>query len=231
MSAVIVVIGARGATGKLVCSQAIKTEGVKEVRAVVRRNDGTVPTDPKLKLIEADVLNDAAKMDEVLTGATHIIYAAAGTNKETCIQVDNIGVAKVSEAAKKHGLKRVILVSSQMVDPVNYWNFIRGFLNTLVWGIMDEKFKGENALKASGIDYTIIRPGQLVDGEVGATGKVVFGKTNSRFMGTPLCRNDVARTCLAAVFDDAFSGQTIEIAGDRKQPSQEHLKLELSADS
>jgi hypothetical protein len=68
---------------------------IKEVRAVVRRNDGSLPSDPKVKIIEADVLGDSSKMDEVLTGATHIIYAAAGTSKETCIQVDNLGYGAI----------------------------------------------------------------------------------------------------------------------------------------
>ena len=40
---------------------------------------------------------------------------------------------------------------------------MRMFLNSIRWGLMDEKLKGEDALRASGAPYTIVRPGGLTN--------------------------------------------------------------------
>jgi hypothetical protein len=64
---------------------------VKEIRAVVRKRDETIPTNSKVKFIEADVFKVPTKMDQALSGATHVVFAAAGNNQQTCIDVDNNG--------------------------------------------------------------------------------------------------------------------------------------------
>jgi len=46
---------------------------------------------------------------------------------------------------------------------------------------MDIKFAGENLLRASGQAYTIVRPGQLVDGDLG-WGTPAVGQCNGSFM-------------------------------------------------
>jgi uncharacterized protein YbjT (DUF2867 family) len=46
---------------------------------------------------------------------------------------------------------------------------------------MDIKFAGENLLRKSGQPYTIVRPGQLVDGDLG-WGTPAVGQCNVSFM-------------------------------------------------
>lgn len=43
-----------------------------------------------------------------------------------------------------------------LVTPANRWNFIRLMLNNIRWGLMDAKYAGEEALRASGIEYTVV---------------------------------------------------------------------------
>lgn len=40
---------------------------------------------------------------------------------------------------------------------------IRVLLNNIRWSLMDNKFKGEEALRSSGLSYTIVKPGGLTN--------------------------------------------------------------------
>jgi hypothetical protein len=40
---------------------------------------------------------------------------------------------------------------------------IRMILNSVRWGLMDAKFRGENLLRGGSIPYTVIRPGGLTN--------------------------------------------------------------------
>ena len=75
---------------------------------------------------------------------------------------DYESVRNVVEAAKKRApnLKRFVLVSSVGVLRTNVMPFI--VLNA--FGVLKWKREGEKYLEASGLPYTILRPGRLTDG-------------------------------------------------------------------
>ena len=69
----------------------------------------------------------------------------------------------LKDAAKAAGVKKVVLVSSILTNGRN-WGQEKspGFVVTNAFGnVLDEKLVAENYLKASGLDYTIVRPGGL----------------------------------------------------------------------
>jgi len=69
----------------------------------------------------------------------------------------------IKDAAKAAGVKKVVLVSSILTNGRN-WGQEKspGFVVTNAFGnVLDEKLVAENYLKASGMDYTIVRPGGL----------------------------------------------------------------------
>jgi hypothetical protein len=106
-------------------------------------------------------------------------------------------VVNTIEAAKAvGGVGRVVLVSSCLTTPKNRLHPLRILLNNVRWGLMDAKFKGEasssplfpaapgrssrvadpapsparageEALRASGLPYTVVRPGGLTDKPAG----------------------------------------------------------------
>ena len=182
----------------MVCHQSYI--GVKEIRAIVRSEDSTIPKDDKVKQIIGDFLSDVDKLSEMLKGSTHVIFAAAGKNSVQVEAVDHVGLGNTALACKKSGVKRLVVISSQLVDPVNRWHFVRILLNTVAaWGIMDAKFAGENLVKKSGQEYTIVRPGGLGDGEKGVTGKLIMAQTNGSYGRGATARSDVASVCIAAL--------------------------------
>jgi hypothetical protein len=54
-----------------------------------------------------------------------------------------------------------------MTHPSNRWHPVRILLNNIRWSLMDYKFKSEEALKDSGVSWTVVRPGGLTTGERG----------------------------------------------------------------
>lgn len=69
------------------------------------------------------------------------------------------------------------------------------------------------------MEYTIVRPGRLIDGPLGHA-KVCVGQDNGSFMkGAASTRADTAATCVAAMFADKANNTTFEMACE--EPSKE----------
>jgi uncharacterized protein YbjT (DUF2867 family) len=155
-----------------------------------------------------------------LAGADAAVFAASAAKGTLPATVDDEGVGHLATAAKAAGLRSVVLVSSALVDPKNGWNWIRILLNNMRKGkMMDAKWAGERRLVGAGVPYTIVRPGGLTDGPGGVSALVVAqGDT-----GSPgrVARADVGRVCVAAAFDPAATGVTLELASDAKKLAAE----------
>jgi uncharacterized protein YbjT (DUF2867 family) len=91
-------------------------------------------------------------------------------------------------------------------------------LNKMFDNVLDWKFRGEEALRASGVPYTIVRPGGLTD-EPGGRRSVVF-RQGDEGAGT-IPRADVARVCVAALGSVAALNKTFEISSGDTPPSGE----------
>lgn len=232
MSGVYVVVGAKGGTGRELVRRLAErgADEVTEIRALVR-DPSTLPTDAlpddaRIKLLAGDC-SDASSMATHATGAEGIFFAASGRNWEQAQAVDRDGVAVVANAAKAAGVRRVLLISSQLVHPDNRWHPIRGILNTVITGVfhkqglMDFKYEGENLLRTSGQEYTICRPGQLTDGPLGH-GKVCLAQRNSSFRaGGGSTRADVAATCVVAMMASAGGAVNTTFEMDCEKPPAE----------
>lgn len=237
-----VVLGARGGTGCEIVHRLaeLPSSDVAEIRAVVRDpskvHPGELPEDPRVKLVAGDV-SQPDSLRQPLDGAHGVFFAAAGRNHEQAQSVDQNGVANVAELGKQVGVQRVVLVSSQLVHPINKWSFIRGILNTVVTGLfhrrglMDFKFEGEQLLRHSGQEYCIVRPGRLIDmhpGHEKRLGRAVcsVGQCNSSFMrGAATARADVAAVCVAAMTAAGSRNTTFELASE--PVDKEHLDVPL----
>ena len=75
--------------------------------------------------------------------------------------MDNVGTIRLIDAAKKAGVQKVVMVLSILANGRN-WGQEKspGFVITNAFGqVLDEKIVAENYLRASGLNYTIERPG------------------------------------------------------------------------
>ena len=138
-------------------------------------------------------------------------------------QVDAEGVKSLIQAAPSD-LKQFILVSSIGITRRQKPPF--SILNA--FGVLDAKSKGEDCLLQSGLPYTVIRPGRLIDGPftsfdlntlIKATtdGKrgVVIGSGD--MLNGDTSRIDVANACVAALQDTQTQNKIFEVVnkGDR----------------
>merc|ERR1712046_253024 len=144
--------------------------GKVEIRGFMMDKIDAVVDTKGISLKRLDVVKD--KVDEMaatMQGADSLIIATGfipgnvfELSKEAHA-VDNLGTVALVDAAKKAGVKKVVLVTSILTN-ARAWGKENspGFLATNVFGgVLDEKLVAEKYLRASGLDYTIVRPGGL----------------------------------------------------------------------
>merc|ERR1711937_488230 len=124
--------------------------------------------------------------------------------------VDNLGTVALVDAAKKAGVKKVVMVSSILTNG-RAWGQENspGFQVTNAFGhVLDEKLVAEKYLRASGLDYTIVRPGGLK--ATPPSGKLLYSGENTLKDGE-ISRDLVAEVCAKAAFDPQFKNKVVEI--------------------
>lgn len=126
-------------------------------------------------------------------------------------KVDWLGQKNQIDAAKKAQVKQVVLVGSMGgTDPNNMLNRI-GNGNILIW-----KRKAEQYLIDSGIDYTIIRAGGLIN-EPGGKRELIVGKNDTLLKNPPdgipnsIPREDVAEVVVQALKEPNATNKAFDI--------------------
>lgn len=215
----VLVAGATGRTGKEVVAQLVARK--YRVRALVRdaaKAQGTFPAG--VELVVGDV-RDPASLAKSMKGVKYVISTIgagggprpeAGNGPE---EIDFQGVANLAGAAKKARVKHFVLVSSAAVTKAA--DYPLAFMRP----ILAAKFKGENALRASGVPYTVIRPGGLVD-EAGGAKIVQFSQGDKSTGRIP--RADVALVCIEALGRRGAQRKTFEILSGSGAPPQDFAR-------
>jgi len=129
------------------------------------------------------------------TGTADAIVFAAGAGAGSGIErkqtMDRDGALKLIGAAKVNGVSRFLMISTFHADEP------RG--NEVFQAYMRAKAEADAALRESGLDYTIIRPGRLSDAPGAERVSLAI-----RLKGADVPRDDVAAV-LAACLDDPRS--------------------------
>jgi uncharacterized protein YbjT (DUF2867 family) len=76
------------------------------------------------------------------------------------------------------------------------------------------KGKGEDHLRASGLSYTIVRPGGLGNCEAGKAGLKIGPGTG--ISGGTICRADVGLVMADALVNPDAAGKTVSLVGDKE---------------
>jgi putative NADH-flavin reductase len=160
----IVILGAAGRTGSLLVDAALKA-GYK-VTAFVRKGEQVAPKD-NLVVIEGD----ARKADdlEFALGGQDAVISTLGSNKlkDDLITESTNALIKAMHA---NNVKRVIMMSSFLASGQLKLNPLSWVLAKISAGFVGDKQMGEELLKSSDLDWTIVYATRLGDGP--ATGKV-----------------------------------------------------------
>ncbi|KAJ8600256.1 hypothetical protein CTAYLR_002007 [Chrysophaeum taylorii] len=134
--------------------------------------------------------------------------------KGTPEEVDWIGAKNQIDAAVEAGVKKFIFVSSMGgTDPENFLNSIGRREDGSGGDILLWKRKAERYLIASGLDYTIVHPGGLVD-EAPEKRELLVGVDDEllELKSRSIPRADVARVCCAALDTPEASNVSLDLA-------------------
>jgi uncharacterized protein YbjT (DUF2867 family) len=150
------------------------------------------------------IVGDIEAMDdisELVAGADAVVFAAgagAGSGPERKRTVDYGGAIKLIEACRKAAIDRYLMISAMGVrNPAARSEQMRPYY--------EAKLEADQALMASGLDWTIVRPGMLTDDP--GTGLIAVADELER---GAIPREDVAATLLACLDEPG----TAEIAFD-----------------
>jgi uncharacterized protein YbjT (DUF2867 family) len=213
---VVLVAGASGQTGRLVLEHASKAG--YQVRGMSRE-----PVKARKEIagpyewVKGDV-REPATLAKAMKGADYVICTIGATERSGPNSpefVDYGGVRNLADAAVALGIRHFVLVSSTGVE--GGAGAFAWLLNTILMpGILDWKAKGEHHLRASGLNYTVIRPGGLTN-ERGAQAGLRFTQGDTLGGGT-IPRADVARLAVHVLGNTAAIGKTFEVASDEEAP-------------
>ncbi|MDH2416205.1 NAD(P)H-binding protein [Nocardioides sp. CER19] len=167
----VVIFGANGATGRLLTRQALDA-GFDVV--AVTRHPVTFPIEhPRLTVAEGDV-HDRRATAEVMAEADVVLSTLGVPFTRKPISLYSDGIASITEAMGKHGLTRVVVVSSSATEPIRHAD--GGFLLNRVMQPMITRTIGkttyadmramEEHLRSGLLDWTVMRPGGLFDADL-----------------------------------------------------------------
>jgi uncharacterized protein YbjT (DUF2867 family) len=191
----ILIAGANGTTGRIIVDL-LKDSDIYRPIAMVRKEE---QKETFVKNQIAAVLADLEKdLSHAVIKVDKVIFAAGSGGKKV-IEVDQEGVKRLTDAAKSAGIAKFIMLSSMGADNPSASGDLEAY--------MKAKQNADDHLRASGLEYSIVRPGALTNEE--GTGKIQLAeKLNTQ--GT-ISRTDVARTLIEVLKDGVMQNQTFEI--------------------
>ena len=148
-----------------------------------------------------------ASEDEVanaINGSDAVVFAAGagpGSGSERKETMDYGGAVKLIAAAKQAGVGRYVIVSSMGADPDATGNDTFSVY-------LRAKGRADDAVRASGLDATVVRPGGLTNDA--GTGRVRLGESLPRGQVT---RDDVAAVLVAVLDSPSTIGRTADLIG------------------
>lgn len=205
---IVALFGATGGTGREVLTQGLALGHRFQALA---RNPAALaqfPDDGALRVIPGDVLDPTA-VDACLHGADAVICVLGSHGNAA--PVENRGTAVILDGMQRQGPRRLITVTSMGVGDsiAQVPGFFRLIMRLTLKRIMQAKEEQERLIRASELDWTIVRPGGLTDGP--ATGGYRSG-TDPAIRATRVSRADVAGFVLQQLTDTRYLRQTPAIS-------------------
>ncbi|MCX5899752.1 MAG: SDR family oxidoreductase, partial [Proteobacteria bacterium] len=203
---IVAVAGATGRTGSLIVKELFQ-KGYR-VRGVVRSlARGAWIQDLGGEIVEADITSPES-VEHAVEGVDFLISALGSTkpfSPQEDNRVDNMGNQNLARAAKKKGIKHIVVVSSIGVG--NSSSGLPFLLRLLMGPVLRTKAKSEAAIISCGVGYTIIRPGALTDKAV--SGNIAFGEGGK--INGKVSRADIARVCVDGLSNQAMKNRVLEV--------------------
>ena len=208
---VLIIGGSRG-TGLLIAHLMVK-QGLP-VRVLARDPEAAAKRlGPRLEIFRGDITQPDT-LPPIIESVRHIIFTAGCRSghpaRESRVRrTEYEGVLATLEASRRSGFAgRFMYMNAGGAGQRSFWtmalNLYKG--NTLEW-----RARAESAIRASGLDYTIIRAGFLLNGAAGRHGILLTQRALPLSPRYRISRADVAEVFVAAMENSHAARTTFEI--------------------
>ncbi len=195
----VLIVGANGKVGTLLCGKMWAANGFSPVALIRDARQQTKFT----ALGVPSAVGDLEKgLLEFLPGLDTVVFTAgsgARTGPDKTIDVDQNAAIRLMDDCKEAGVSRFVMVSAIGADPLSDSSRIQNYLRAK--GVADDH------LRSSGLDYTILAPGTLLN-ETG-TGKIQAAEELGCH-GT-LAREDLAQSIIETLRNYNTVGKSIQM--------------------
>ncbi len=205
------VAGATGETGRRIVQELVQRN--IPVRALVRDLEKGKQILPQAaELVVGDVLKPES-LRAAIADSTVVISAtgaAPSLDPTGPYKVDYEGNKNLIDVSKEKGIEQFVMVSSlctsRFFHPLN-----------LFWLILHWKKQAEEYLQASGVAYTIVRPGGLKNDD--NTDSIVMAGADHLSEGS-IPRTKVAQVCVEALLHSDSRNKIVEVVAKPDAPAQ-----------
>lgn len=227
------VAGATGRAGVRIVRQLVQQglkvrAGVRDVPQAQEYLDiaiayGLLPKDAsrRISLVQCDVTQPETLLPAIGTAAKVVsaIGASDALNLGGPKKIDGEGGINIVKAAQAAGVQHFVMISSLGTGK---FGWPAAVLN-LFGGVLTQKKRAEEALEASGLRYTIVRPGGLEkpQDDYGETRALVF-KQRDEIFGGQVSRLQIAQvvgTCIAN--SELAENKVLEVVAEESAPRRE----------
>lgn len=216
----VVIFGANGQTGRLLTEQALAAG--HDVDAVTRRPATFPVTCDRLAVVEADV-HDAPAVDRAVEGADVVLSALGVPFTRKQVTIYSQGAANIIAAMSRHGVKRLIVVSSSATEPHHHAE--GGFaLNRVFQPLVTATIgkttyadmrRMEDLVHGSDLEWTIMRPSGLFD----APGVTAYELHEDQAPGIFTSRTGLAASMLDQTTDTRFVRKAAAVTTSEGAPT------------
>ncbi|WP_272022472.1 SDR family oxidoreductase [Olleya namhaensis] len=192
----ILVAGANGTTGKKIVNLLNESQYFNPI-AMVRKEEQVAYFKAKnIDTVLADLEQDVSV---AFNNTIDKVVFAAGSGGKKVVEVDQEGAKRLIDASNKNHVKKFVMLSSMGADHPEQAEQLQAYLKA--------KYNADEYLKSSGLNYSIVRPGSLTNGEL--TNKIQLDTKLNK--SGDISRNDVAQTLVRSLNDDVANNATFEI--------------------
>jgi putative NADH-flavin reductase len=202
----IAVFGGTGGTGQWIIKLGI--EAGHQITALVRNPDRLDDGSSQTKIIVGNVL-DYKKVQESIAG-TDAVAVSLGSRSDSPDNIVSQGTQNIIRAMKALDVRRLVVITSLGVGdskdqvPMAF----KLVMKTIMRKIIIDKDRQEQFVRASGLDWVIIRPGELSNDP--PTQQYIFG-TDPTITAKRVSRADVAEFVIQNLTDNQFLHQAVAI--------------------
>jgi uncharacterized protein YbjT (DUF2867 family) len=197
------VLGAAGATGVQLVEQALAAG--HRVTALARSGEKLTVANPNLHVVQGDA-TDRAAVSPAMKGADAVISVLGARGP-----VMAAATTTIVAVAKQEGPQRIVMMSSFAVERDRLTPGYKLLTRMAMGNQVKDKAAGEEVLRASGLDWTIVYATKLTNGP--KTEAQVVPETKKVGMSQKISRATAASFLLQAATGGLYSRRGVIITG------------------